>query len=118
MTLETQDRMRASGGLFGGQTRGSAAVRFVFGTVWVFASQIIAVMATSNIDTSAHELFFRTFWLALLLLGFWGMGRALDGQESPIKAMGLIRREGFGKEIALGVATGWGLITVLVLPIM
>lgn len=118
MTLQTQDRMRGPGGLFGGQTRGSAAVRFVFGTVWVFASQIIAVMATSNIDSPAHELFFRTFWLALLLLGFWGMGRLLDGQESPIKAMGLIRREGFGKEIALGVATGWGLITVLVLPIM
>lgn len=119
MTLDTQDRMRVpGGGLFGGQTRGSAAVRFVFGTFWVFLSQIIASVATANTGPLSHEFFFRSVWLVLLLVGFWTMGRTLDKQQHPIREMGLVRRDDALKEWSLGLATGWGLMVVLVLPIV
>lgn len=119
MTHETQSGMRAAGGgLFGGRTRGSAAIRFVFAAFWIFASEIIAGIATANMGSVGHEFFYRTVWLVLLLVGFWGMGRTMDAQQHPIREMGLMPREGFVQEWSLGLATGWGLMVLLVLPIM
>jgi len=50
----------------------------------------------------------------LLLLGFASMGFWLDRQVHPINEQGLPRREGWGREAGLGLATGWGVALVCV----
>lgn len=54
--------------------------------------------------------------LFLLLIGYAGMGYAAQQQREPLKAMGLVRREGWTREVALGAALGWGGVVACVLP--
>jgi uncharacterized protein len=51
----------------------------------------------------------------LLLVGFAGMGFWLDRQNHPIGEQGLPLREGWLREVGLGLATGWGAALVCVL---
>jgi hypothetical protein len=52
----------------------------------------------------------------LLLVGFAAMGFWLDRQSHPISAQGLPRREGWPREAAMGLAIGWGVVLVCVVP--
>ena len=54
----------------------------------------------------------------LLLIGYAAMGFWLDRETHPIGDQGLPRRQGFAREAAMGVATGWGLAVVCVLPLL
>lgn len=54
----------------------------------------------------------------LLLLGYAGMGFALDRQEHPVRAQGFPRRAGWSGEAGLGVAVGWALAVACVLPLV
>lgn len=56
-----------------------------------------------------RPLFF-LFVLFIYLAVFGGMGTVLDDQEHPYRAMGIARRAGWGEELALGAAVGWGLV--------
>ncbi len=53
----------------------------------------------------------------LLLVGFAAMGFWFDRQSHPISEQGLPRREGWLREVGLGLATGWGVALVCVLPL-
>jgi membrane protease YdiL (CAAX protease family) len=48
----------------------------------------------------------------LLLTGYSSMGFWLDKQTNPISEQGLPRRSGWGREVGLGIALGWGLALV------
>jgi CAAX protease family protein len=54
--------------------------------------------------------------LFLLLVGYSAMGYAAQHQREPLKAMGLVRREGWKREFALGAALGWGGVVACILP--
>jgi uncharacterized protein len=54
----------------------------------------------------------------LLLIGYAAMGFWLDREAHPISDQGLPRRQGFPREAAIGLATGWGLALVCVLPLL
>ena len=54
----------------------------------------------------------------LLLVGFAAMGIWLDHQRHPIREQGLPRREGWPREVGLGLAIGWGAVLVCVLPLL
>ena len=45
--------------------------------------------------------------LFLLLVGFTGMGFAINRQQHPMNEQGLARRPGFGREIGMGLTIGW-----------
>ena len=53
----------------------------------------------------------------LLLLGYAAMGFWLNRQTYPISEQGLPRRPGWPKELGIGLATGWGLALVCILPL-
>jgi uncharacterized protein len=54
----------------------------------------------------------------LLLLGYAGMGFALDREEHPVQAQGFPRRPGWSGEAGVGVAFGWALAVACVLPLV
>jgi membrane protease YdiL (CAAX protease family) len=53
----------------------------------------------------------------LLLLGYAGFGFSLNRQFHPVSAQGLPRRPGWSREAGLGMAFGWSLAVVCVLPL-
>jgi membrane protease YdiL (CAAX protease family) len=52
----------------------------------------------------------------LLLLGYAGLGFWLNRQMHPVSEQGLPRRAGWPREAGLGLAVGWALAVVCVLP--
>jgi hypothetical protein len=54
----------------------------------------------------------------LLLLGYSGMGFWLNRQMHPLSEQGLPRRAGWPHEAGLGLAVGWSLAVVCVLPMI
>jgi hypothetical protein len=54
----------------------------------------------------------------LLLVGYASMGVALDRQSHPLSEQGLPRRPGWPSEAGLGLAVGWTLALVCVLPML
>jgi membrane protease YdiL (CAAX protease family) len=56
--------------------------------------------------------------VVLLLLGYAGMGLRFDHQQRPIGAQGLPGRPGWTGEAALGLAVGWAVAVVCVLPLV
>jgi hypothetical protein len=53
----------------------------------------------------------------LLLVGYAGLGRVLDKQPHPVRAQGWPWRPGWTSEAGLGMATGWALALVCVVPL-
>jgi len=53
----------------------------------------------------------------LLLVGYAAMGFWMDRQAHPISEQGLPRRSGWPREFGLGLATGWAIALVCVLPL-
>jgi len=62
-------------------------------------------------------LFTQILRVALVTGGFWLLGRFLDKEEHPIEAIGLKRRKGWCAEVGLGLAFGWAIVVVCVLPL-
>jgi uncharacterized protein len=54
----------------------------------------------------------------LLIFGFAGLGFSLDRQLTPVRDQGLALRKGWLSEAGLGLAFGWGIAVVCVLPIL
>jgi|SRR5580698_1562462 membrane protease YdiL (CAAX protease family) len=53
-----------------------------------------------------------------LLMGYAALGFWLDREAHPISAQGFPRRQGWPREAAMGLATGWGVALVCVLPML
>lgn len=103
--LRPADRLRALGFFL-------LAV-FYFG----FAQLLAGLIARLTASGDGRELIFRGLLLVILLGGYAGMGYVFQLQPHPLKAMGLVRREGWTREAGLGIALGWGGIVACVLPI-
>jgi membrane protease YdiL (CAAX protease family) len=53
----------------------------------------------------------------LLLVGYSALGVVFHRQTHPVSAQGLPRRQGWTQEFGMGLATGWGIAILCVLPL-
>jgi len=101
-----------------------AYIEFLAALVYFFIARALAYSAALGL---AREQWIQDPWmplveqamfLFLLVIGYACMGFSLDHQEHPLRAQGLPRREGSPGEAGLGLAVGWALAVVCVLPMV
>ncbi|MGA9060647.1 MAG: type II CAAX endopeptidase family protein [Terracidiphilus sp.] len=94
-----------------------AYLQFPAAILYFFFARSLALHGARGLVSDAWSPLVEQAMLAfLLLLGFAAMGFWLDRQIHPINEQGLPRREGWQREAGLGLATGWGIALVCVLP--
>ena len=101
----------------GGRLR--AYLRFILAVLWFFVARTLArheapVLASEQWRPLAEQVTL----LFLLLMGYASMGLVFDRQQHPLSAQGLPRRAGWLGEAGLGLAFGWTLAVVCVLPLV
>ncbi len=90
---------------------------FVIAAIYFVFAQQISLRAANGLSSGDWFLLVESLILLfLLLIGYAAMGYAEQGQREPLKAMGLVRREGWKREFAVGAALGWGGVVACVLP--
>lgn len=96
-----------------------AYIEFIAAIIYFFVVRSFVRHAAIGIQDDALAPLFEQFLLAaLLILGYAAFGSLFDRQPRSIAAQGLPFRSGWAKEAALGVAMGWGLVVVCVLPML
>ncbi len=104
-------------GYSGGRLR--AYLQFLAAILYFFCARSLAFHGAAGFVGDAWFPLVEQAMLAfLLLVGFAAMGFWLDREAHPITAQGLPRREGWPREAAMGVAIGWGIVVVCVLPLV
>lgn len=100
----------------GGRLR--AYLEFIFAVLYFFFARFIARRAAIGLTPEQWTPLAEQMALVLLLLVGYGLaGFWLDGQSWPVSAQGLPRRQGWPGEAAMGMAAGWGIAVVCVLPL-
>ena len=101
----------------GGRLR--AYIEFVVAVVYFFLARALAHSGSLGLANEPWAPLVEQAMLAfLLVLGYAGLGFALDRQMHPIGAQGLPRRHGWQGEAGLGLAAGWALAVICVLPMV
>lgn len=94
-----------------------AYLHFIVAVIYFFIARGLASHSAAGLASDQWAPIVDQAILAFLLLfGYAVMGFWLNRQKRPISEQGLPRREGWRNEIALGLATGWGLAVVCILP--
>jgi uncharacterized protein len=102
-----------------GSSRFRAYVQFVAAVLYFFLARVLARHGAQGLATEQWSPLVEQAMLAfLLLLGYAGMGFALDHQQHPVSAQGWPRRPGWPAEAGMGLAVGWALALVCVLPLV
>ena len=103
------------------ETRGgrlSAYAQFVAAILYFFLARSLARHGAVGLASEQWSpLVEQAMLVFLLLLGYSGLGFWLNGQLHPVSAQGLPRRAGWPGEAGMGLATGWALAVVCVLPL-
>lgn len=106
--------MSASGS---GGGRFRAYIQFIAAVLYFF---LVRALARHSADGLVGEqwapLADQAMLAFLLLLGYAGLGFWLDRQMHPVSEQGLPRRQGWPGEAGVGLAFGWALAVVCVLP--
>jgi len=90
---------------------------FAIGAIYFVFAQQISLRAANGLSSGDWFLLVQSLILLfLLLVGYAAMGYAGQSQREPLRTMGLIRREGWKREFAVGAALGWGGVVGCVLP--
>jgi membrane protease YdiL (CAAX protease family) len=96
-----------------------AYLRFILAVIWFFLARAMAHRGALGMATEPFAPLIEQALLAcLLLLGYASMGFWLDGEQHSISRQGLPRRKGWLNEAGLGLAVGWSLAVVCVLPLL
>jgi uncharacterized protein len=99
----------------GGRLR--AYLQFLVAILYFFLARSLAFHGAHGLVTEAWSPLGEQAMLAfLLLLGYAAMGFWFDHQVRPADEQGLPRREGWAREVALGLAIGWAIALACVLP--
>ena len=94
-----------------------AYLHFLLAVIYYFVARSLAAHSAAGLASAdLAPLVEQAILVFLLIFGYATMGFWLNRQNQPIREQGLPRRAGWLKEIALGVATGWGLALACVLP--
>jgi hypothetical protein len=100
----------------GGRLR--AYLQFLAAFLYFFLARSLAFHGAQGLAGDAwFPLVEQAMLVFLLLMGYAAMGFWLDRQEHPISEQGLPRRSGWPREAGLGLATGWAVALVCVLPL-
>ena len=95
-----------------------AYLEFVAALLWFIASRHLAARAASGLVREEWSPYAEQLFLVFLLYaGFSFMGRVFDHQTAPMAQQGLPRREGWRSEAGLGLAIGWTIAVLCLLPI-
>jgi uncharacterized protein len=109
--MSTPQENSNSGGRF------RAYVQFVAAVVYYFLAEGLARHGARGLVSEQWvPLVEQGILVFLLLLGYSGMGFWLNRQMLPLSEQGLPRRAGWPHEAGLGLAVGWSLAVVCVLP--
>ncbi len=96
-----------------------AYFQFIFAVFYFFIARSLASHSAAGFASySWFPLVEQAILAFLLIVGYSSMGFWMNRQLHPFSAQGLPRREGWLKEIGLGLATGWGLAIACVLPMV
>jgi membrane protease YdiL (CAAX protease family) len=77
-----------------------------------------AVFSQGSLPALGSPLAEQAMLAFFLLIGYAAMGFWLDREMHPISAQGFPRRQGWPREAAMGLATGWGLAVACILPLL
>jgi membrane protease YdiL (CAAX protease family) len=100
----------------GGRLR--AYLEFLAAFLYFFFAQSLASRGAQGLAGEAwFPLLDQAMLVFLLLVGYAVMGFWIDRQSHPISEQGLPRRSGWMREAGLGLATGWAISLVCVLPL-
>jgi len=112
----------------GGENRMSAEIsagrlrayaQFIAAVFYFFLARALALGgALALANERWRPLVEQAMLVFLLLLGYAGLGFWLDRQMHPISEQGLPKRAGWPAEMGLGIAFGWSLAVVCVLPMV
>lgn len=96
---------------------------FVASLLWFFCSRIIAESAAAGIagryDLDDEEPLMAAIFLLFLLVCGFSVLRLIERRRAPLRLLlGLPRRRTSREEWGVGVATGWGLAVVSVIPLL
>jgi membrane protease YdiL (CAAX protease family) len=101
----------------GGRMR--AYMEFLAAVFYFFLARALAHRGAQGFSSDRWSPLVEQAMLAfLMLIGYTAMGFWLDHEEHPISAQGWPRRKGWPGEAGLGLATGWGLAVICVLPMV
>ena len=101
----------------GGRLR--AYLEFLVAILYFFLAQLLAHRGAQGLAGEAwFPLLQQAMLVFLLLLGYAVMGLWFDRQANPISAQGLPLRSGWPREAGSGLATGWAVALVCVLPMV
>ncbi len=105
----------STAGRVGGRLR--AYVEFLAAILYFVLARSLALRGALGLAGDAwFPLIDQAMLAFLLLLGYAAMGFWFDRQPDPIGAQGLPWRSGWPREAAMGLAIGWALALVCVLP--
>jgi membrane protease YdiL (CAAX protease family) len=95
-----------------------AYAQFVAAVLYFFLARMLAHNGAQGLAGEQWAPLVEQGMLAfVLLVGYAGMGFWFDRQLHPIRQQGLPRRQGFAGEAGIGLATGWALAVICVLPL-
>jgi len=89
---------------------------FVVAVFYFFLARSLARHSALEFASQWYSLAEQIILSLLLLLGYAAMGYWFSFQNHPLSEQGLPRRSGFTSEFGTGLATGWGIALVCVLP--
>lgn len=93
--------------------------RFILAVLWFFIARTLARHEALGLTSEQwRPLAEQAMLLFLLVMGYASMGFTLDRQQQPLSAQGLPRRTGWPGEAGLGLALGWAVAVVCVLPMV
>lgn len=98
--------------------RFSAYIQFIAAVLFFFFARSLAHHSAQHFAREQWTpLVDQAILVFLLLFGYAGMGFWVNRQQDPISAQGFPLRKGWPREAGLGIATGWAIALICVLPL-
>jgi uncharacterized protein len=96
-----------------------AYMEFLVAVLYFFLARVFAHLGAQGLVSEDWSPVVEQGMLAfLLLVGYATMGFWLDREPHPVSEQGFPRRTGFLREAGMGLATGWALTVVCLLPLL
>jgi membrane protease YdiL (CAAX protease family) len=96
-----------------------AYLQFIAAVCYFFLAQSLARHASQRLASPDFApLADQATLVFLLLLGYAALGAWMDRQSRPVSEQGLTLRKGWPGEVGLGLAVGWSIALICVLPMV